>query len=230
MQDRYAQVVHEVIGYGLDLKARLVRGETQVMQREQDRFRQMLTSRSDLNQDPTYVGDTINMSRISITTSRAMEPFLGVKYALTCWIDELFIAPDSPWSAAWEAQSMEVFFYGGANDRGWRFWENALKAEARPGTDALEVYLWCVLLGFRGEAPPNRIASVPRWIDTTRSRIITGMPREFALPTEREAPTDVPPLESDERYGFTLRLFFFLLILVVFLVVVMVLKQINSGA
>jgi len=218
MQDRYAQVVHEVIGYGLEVKARLARGEAPVMQREQDRLKQMLTGRSELNQDPTYVGDTIN-SRMSITTSRAMEPFLGIKYALTCWIDELFIAPGSPWSAAWEAQSVEVFFYGGANDRGWRFWENALKAEARPGTDALEVYLWCVLLGFRGDPPQNRIPSVPRWIDTTRSRIITGMPREFTLPTEREAPTDVPPLESDERYGFTLRLFFFLLVVVLFLAV-----------
>ena len=32
------------------------------------------------------------------------------------------------------------------------------------------------------------------------------MPKEFHLPAEREAPSDVPPLAAGERYGFAVRL------------------------
>lgn len=218
MNDKYAQVVHEVIGHGLELKARLVRGESPSMQVEQHRFIQMLTGRSELNQDSTYAGDAVN-ARLSINPSRAMEPFLGIRYALACWLDEIFIAPDSPWSSQWTSSTLEVFLYGGTQDRAWRFWENAIKAEARPGPDALEVYLWCVLLGFRGDPTQSRVTNVARWIDTTRSRVMSSMPKEFPMPTEREAPSDVPPLHSSDRYGFMLRLFSLLLILTLFVAV-----------
>ena len=211
MQDKYARVVHEVMGHGLDLKARIQRNEPASLQVEQQRFIQMLTGQSELNQDPTYVGDSVN-ARMTTNPNKAMEPFLGIRYALACWLDEIFIAPDSPWSAAWTESTLETYLHGSSQDRGWRFWENAIKAEARSGSDALEVYLWCVLLGFRGKPEESRITSVSKWIDAVRKRVIQGMPKEFSLPTEREAPSDVPPLRNRERFAFMLRVFFLVLL------------------
>lgn len=212
MKDKYARVVHEVFGHGLDLKARIQRGETASLQVEQQRFIQMLNGQSELNQDPTYVGDSAN-ARQTTNPNKAMEPFLGIRYALACWLDEIFIAPDSPWSAAWTESTLETYLHGSSQDRGWRFWENAIKAEARSGSDALEVYLWCVLLGFRGKPEESRINSVTRWIDSVRKRVIDVMPKEFALPTEREAPIDVPPLRNRERFAIMLRLLFIVVLI-----------------
>lgn len=224
MQDKYARVVHEVMGHALDLKSRLQKGESPSMQVEQQRFIQMLTGHSELNQDSQYVGDGIN-NRMTNNPNRSMEPFLGIRYALACWLDEIFIAPDSPWKDAWTESTLEVYLHGGSQDRGWRFWENAIKAEARSGSDALEVYLWCVLLGFRGKPEESRINSVTKWIDSVRKRVITGMPKEFPLPTEREPHSNVPPLHNRERYGMMLRILFFMVLVFVGTAVILLVKR-----
>jgi len=224
MQDKYARVVHEVFGHGLDLKTRIQRGEVASMQVEQQRFIQMLNGQIELNQDPNYMGDSVNARQTS-NPNRSMEPFLGIRYALACWLDEIFIAPDSPWSAAWTESTLETYLHGSSQDRGWRFWENAIKAEGRHGTDALEVYLWCVLLGFRGKPEESRITSVTKWIDKVRKGVIQGMPKEFSLPTEREAPSDVPPLRNRERYSMMVRVFFFTVLIFVGTLVVFIMKS-----
>ncbi|MBL8821926.1 MAG: DotU family type IV/VI secretion system protein [Planctomycetia bacterium] len=212
MQDKYARVVHEVMGHALDLKSRLQKGENPSMQVEQQRFIQMLTGHGELNQDPQYIGDGIN-NRITNTSNKAMEPFLGIRYALACWLDEIFIASDSTWTSAWTESTLEMILYGGAHQRAWRFWNNMIKAQARSGSDALEVHLWCVLLGFRGEPGEAGITDVHRFINTVRTGVLTGMPREFPLPTEREPHSNVPALRNRERYGMMLRILFTIILI-----------------
>ena len=99
---------------------------------------------------------------------------------------------------------MEVALYGGSSLRAVRFWEQAKKAEARPGTDALEVFLWCVMLGFRGE-PSAAGINPPQWIEGVRKRVLTGYTQEFAQPPEKDPPTFVPVLRGRERFGTMLR-------------------------
>ena len=78
--------------------------------------------------------------------------FLGVRYGLTCWLDELFILY-SPWERLWNERKLEASLYG-TNDRAWRFWEQARLAESRAGSSALEVFYLCVILGFPQPAVP----------------------------------------------------------------------------
>src|SRR5262249_62306200 len=120
---------------------------------------------------------------------RRDEAFLGIRYALVCWLDEIFIL-DSPWASEWNERKLEEGLYG-TNDRAWKFWEQARKAEARPGTDALEVYYLCVVLGFRGDLrnAPERLAG---WRNTIESRIAKGQGQERQGPPGRTQPLDVP--------------------------------------
>src|SRR5439155_11845235 len=76
------------------------------------------------------------------------DQFLGIRYALVCWLDEIFIL-DSPWKDQWSERSLEIDLYN-SRERAWKFWEQADNASARPTTDALEVFFLCVMLGFRG--------------------------------------------------------------------------------
>src|SRR5262245_36722888 len=159
MQDKIARQVHLVFGHGLELKERLERGEQPSFEAEQAKLRGLLLAGdSDLRYQTDYAGETAAQAggaqsvRTTLGAMRGGEPFLGARYALACWLDEIFVLDTSgPWASRWESSMMEVALYGGSSQRGWRFWEQAKKAEARPGTDALEVFLWCVMLGFKGE-------------------------------------------------------------------------------
>ncbi len=74
-----------------------------------------------------------------------------VRYALTCWLDEIFIDQPSPWSVPWKERKLEMALFH-SNDRAWSFWRRANQALALGDADLVEVYLLCVLLGFRGPA------------------------------------------------------------------------------
>jgi type VI secretion system protein ImpK len=207
MQDKIARQVHQVLGYALELKERLERGERPHFEAEQTKLRGMLLGDSELRYVAEYAGEGASSSARDIRTSqgalRGGEPFLGIRYALACWVDEIFIA-DSPWSQQWTESMMEVSLYGGSSLRAVRFWEQAKKAEARPGTDALEVFLWCLMLGFRGE-PTSAGINPSQWIEGVRKRVLTGYPQEFPQPAEKDAPTFVPVLRGRERFGVMLR-------------------------
>lgn len=210
MQDKIARQVHQVLGYGLELKERLEHGERPHFDAEQTRLKGLLLGDGELRYVTDYAGEAAGSGAGSAAGNvrntqgglRGAEPFLGIRYALACWLDEIFIA-DSPWATEWTERMLEVALYGGSSQRAWRFWEQAKKAEARPGTDALEVYLWCVMLGFHGEPPPD-VKPAP-WIENVRKRILAERAVEFALPPEKEPPTSVPVLRGRERFGRMLR-------------------------
>jgi type VI secretion system protein ImpK len=119
----------------------------------------------------------------------------GIRYALTCWLDELFTSY-SPWSNAWAAQRLEASLYG-TDDRSWKFWEHARQALDRPGSDALEVYFLCVMLGFRGELAqsPDNLRS---WLTASQARLANQARTAGGPPAESHVSTHVPPLRGRE--------------------------------
>src|SRR5439155_8386872 len=112
---------------------------------------------------------------------------------------------DSAYSEAWNERKLEVGIYGGSSDRAWRFWEQAQLAEKRPGSDALEVYYWCVMLGFRGEyrEQPEKLRS---WVDGIRDRIRRAHRVELSLPADQGFATWVPRLVGQDRFGAMVKL------------------------
>lgn len=178
-----ATQVHEIISRGLDLHERLERREPADFHTEHDYLRKLLWAEGEAAANPEYTGAIVIGA--SARGSAGFEPntaFLGARYALACWLDELFVL-NTPWStdwaAAWKENMMEVEVVGtGSGEAAWRFWQQAKKASTRPGTDALEVYLWCVMLGFRGEPESEGIDPV-KWADSTRKHIIQSRNQRF---------------------------------------------------
>jgi type VI protein secretion system component VasF len=127
--------------------------------------------------------------------------FLGVRYALTCWLDEVMI--NAGW-AEWEANGLEFALYR-SNLRYSNFWTQARLAEtAAGGPDAHEAFLWCVLLGFRGEmehTPDN----LREWVSVARARAVRHGGKEPAALPEKAPPTDPPPLYGEGAYRTAVR-------------------------
>lgn len=127
-----------------------------------------------------YRSDVVGDQRAidaSISTTRL--GFLGIRYALACWLDEIFIG-DSAWKDRWNGSKVETSLYG-INDRASEFWKQAQRAQSRPTRDALEVYYLCVMLGFRGELIDNP-DDVISWRESVEPQITQGEDREYTAP------------------------------------------------
>lgn len=192
MQESIARLVHPVLGYGLRLKEQLDRGEQPTFDIEQAALKGLLLSDVEARRWPDFGGD----APAGEGRGRTGQGFLGIRYALACWLDELFIA-GTPWSARWNERKLEVALYG-SNDRAWKFWEQARMAEARASRDAVEVFFLCVMLGFRGEMAedPGRLQA---WAAAARAQMLRGKGEEWTPPPDLEAATPVPPLEGRDR-------------------------------
>lgn len=196
MQEELANLVHPVLSYALDLRSRVERGEAPSLELEQVALKNLLRSDQDANRWVEYGGEMDTGSLSSAPQAPGVPPFLGIRYALTCWLDDLFIV-HSPWESAWNERKMEVALYG-TNDRAWRFWEQARLAENRATTDALEAFFLCVMLGFRGEMGehPERLRA---WSRSVQGKL-TGMGEDWPHPPELDPPTQVPPLYGRDRF------------------------------
>ena len=106
MTPQFSELVLPVLSYALDLKERLDDGEDPDLEAEQRQLIERLRSDSESRRLTDYMGDGAN--------------FLGARYALTCWIDELFIVY-SPWAERWKERILELALYG-TRDRAWKFW------------------------------------------------------------------------------------------------------------
>jgi hypothetical protein len=202
MHERLARQVHEVFAYGLDLKERLARGEKPNFETEQTRIRHLLLGDGELRYAVEYAGEGAVSAKPG--SGQTVEPFLGVRYPLACWLDEIFTA-DGPWAQQWAATPMEGALYAGSSVRAVRFWEQARKAESRPGGDALEVFLWCAVLGFRGDPEKAGVDSA-RWSDMARQKTISACAKDLPQPASSDPPTAVAPLRGRGRLGMMLRL------------------------
>ncbi|MCA1684833.1 MAG: DotU family type IV/VI secretion system protein [Planctomycetia bacterium] len=145
MNKPFADFVYSVVTAALDLKDRLDRGESPDPEVEQRALLDLLRVGGDVRNQPDFAGDgTV---------------FLGAKYALTCWVDELLIfQTPPPWDAQWQPRILEQELFG-TRLRYKRFWDQldiVLKGprsgpHVKPGPDALETFLLCAVLGFRGQ-------------------------------------------------------------------------------
>src|SRR5262249_30979099 len=141
MRDEIANLVYPVISHGLNLKARLLRGDRPNIQTEQAVMKGLLGSAT---QAAPWGSDR---APIHMSTAGRGGAFLGIRYGLTCWLDEIFV-DDSKWGQEWNEQKLEQALYH-SNLRYEKFWEQGRLAESMPGSDAHESFLLCALLGFR---------------------------------------------------------------------------------
>src|SRR5262249_52283168 len=144
MREDIANLVYPILTHGLRLKKRLADSDDAPdFATAQNELQGLLQSPSQAQRWADFGGD--KPSRDSIR-GRSSDQFLGIRYALVCWLDEIFIL-DSSWKDQWSERSLEVDLYN-SRERAWKFWEQADRASARPSTDALEVFFLCVMLGF----------------------------------------------------------------------------------
>ncbi len=204
MQEELGNLVYPILSRALDVKDRLVKGEPLHLDAEQAALKGLLLTELEARRWADFGGEEERaLTRVLQTAPGQPQPeraptFLGARYALACWLDELFIV-HSGWGEEWNERKVEVALYG-SNDRAWKFWEQARLAETQPTTDALEVYFLCVTLGFRGELSdrPDRLHA---WIAANQARLTRVGPEDWPHPPELDPPTHVPPLRGRARLG-----------------------------
>lgn len=195
MRDELSNVVYPVLSHGLRLRERLERGDDAHLEEEQAAFRKLLLKESEARRWPDYGGqaslDELDLGRAGSASS----VFLGCRYALACWLDEIFT--ESSWGDQWKENSLEFALYS-QRERAYVFWEQLRLAESRGESDALEVFYLCVMLGFRGELrdKPDKLRA---WRDAAEAQLNRNRPDKCPLPGEQQAGTNVPPLRGRER-------------------------------
>jgi type VI secretion system protein ImpK len=179
MREETGGLVHGVFRYGLDLKDRLARGDRPALATEQAMLLRLIEGSPEAKgpADPTAAAE--------------------VRYALVCWLDELFV-DETDWGARWNERKLEVTLFG-TNDRAWRFWEQARQAATRNDPDALEVFYLCVQLGFRGELRGDR-DRLAAWAAVARGQIEQAAGQAWAPPPELDPPASVPPLRGRDMF------------------------------
>jgi len=212
MTPQISNIVYSVLGYALDLKERLDRGTLPPPDLETEQRELITRLRTDIEarRMPDYGGDgTV---------------YLGARYALTCFLDELFIGY-STWGSVWNDRKLEVSQYG-SNDRAWKFWDqadivlrrpSAPRTPSPPGLDAVEVVFLCVVLGFRGKYLENP-AKIKEYVDDMRPQVTRA--EAWDSPADRGVMTNVEPLAGKEALrrvvgiygGLSVAATFFLLI------------------
>ena len=189
MRDDLARPVFDILLLGIKLRERVLAGEKPMLGTEQAKLKAMLGSAN----SPAPWGSENDPTHSIADRDRE---FLGLRYTLTCWLDEILI--DAGWKE-WDENKLESNLFR-TNIRYGNFWQQAHLAEAIPATaDALEVFLLCVLLGFRGEYGENP-SRLREWVDSTRSRVSRGLNKELAPLPEQMPVSNVPLLLGVEAY------------------------------
>ncbi len=187
MRKETAELAFPILRHGLRLKERLRRGDKCSLHAEQAELKRLFRA-SD-----------------KAVAAEAVDGFLGIRYPLACWLDEIFIVDsDSPWKSEWREKTVEFALFN-KRDRAYLFWEQARQAEARGDTDALEVFYLCVMLGFRGDLR-DKINDLLDWREAVEERIVQGRAEEWPdKPPELPLPeTNVPPLRARDRLRWML--------------------------
>src|SRR4051812_28490812 len=128
MHQALADLVHPVLYNGLALKERLERGEEADFATERGYLKGLLLTEVEAQRVPDFGGD-LEQHGLDGDRGQRGRGFLGIRYALACWLDEIFVL-DSPWGQQWNEQKLEAELYG-SNDRAWKFWDQAHRAEQR---------------------------------------------------------------------------------------------------
>ncbi len=203
MQPQLANVVHPVIAQGLDLRRRLQLGESPDLDIEQAILKDLLLSDLEARRYAEYRPDrdrprgSLEQELNGEKPAEYVGGFLGVRYALVCWLDELFTRDDSDWAARWNEQKLEIELYG-SNDRAWKFWQQAQLAQSRTGNDALEVCYLCVMLGFRGDLRKHD-EQLRSWAANARHRLGTIQQIPWPYASVLGSPLPARPLRGRRK-------------------------------
>jgi type VI secretion system protein ImpK len=187
MSEELRNQIHKVLGYGLQVKERIERGgELPSLSQEQAMLRGLLLSEREARRWPEYSGDGADGSQAANPNT-----FLGIRYALVCWLDEIFV--NSRWGTTYLQNQVLEFQLYGTSVGGWAFWQQADMALARGSREAVEAFFLCVMLGFRGAQRGNADA-VREWRSTVERRLSHRLTESVAEPPHREPPSHPEPL------------------------------------
>jgi type VI secretion system protein ImpK len=220
--------VLEVIKATLDLKSNMSQLDSAMMPTEMARLRNMINGNGNIRGIPAYLGEGGAFSKSNAAPRGTPQTvFLGARYALACWADEIIVDdPHCVWRERWKENMLEVELFGGTSQRRWRFWAQAELAENQVGHDSLEVYFWCVMLGFR-EGSSN--ASPADWLRRVKRRITESRRKELSLPTDLGVKTSVPPLNGPAAIKYAGRVLFLVAAITLFLVAVLFAQYLASS-
>ena len=182
MHAKINDLVYPVLSYGLVLKERLERGDPLNIADEQGRLVGLLQSDTEARRLPEYGGDGA---------------YLGIRYALVCWLDEVFIL-HSTWGREWNENKLETALYG-TNNRAEKFWSQAKLARSRPGSDSFEAFFLCVMLGFRGAARED-LDGLRTWVNEAKTQIAKSGVSEWTAPPQGNLPSDIQPLRGRNKF------------------------------
>ncbi|MFK7768215.1 MAG: DotU family type IV/VI secretion system protein [Mariniblastus sp.] len=196
MNENIADIVYPVVDYGLSLRAKFNAGEAVDVDLEQARLQAMLLSEEE-SQIHSGFGREVSAKVDSFEDGQRLgSNFLGARYALVCWLDEMFTLNEHS-SHLWTERKLEGRLYG-TNDRAWKFWEQARLAQVRSDSSELEVFFLCVNLGFRGDRR-DRPDELRSWNNQAKLRL--GRVEELAFPFSTEVPSrSIPLLNGESRF------------------------------
>lgn len=196
MRPDLAQQTFQVLLHGLDLRERVRNGQRPALGPEQAKCKSLLGPSNAPAPWGTAAHDPTNSLAPDRDRGGPGSEFLGIRYALTCWLDEVLI--DAGWRE-WDEHKLELSLYR-TNVRYHNFWQQDRHAEATAeAADAKEAFLLCVLLGFRGEMADTPDA-LKEWVSAAKGRVTRQMGKEPPAPAEKPPVTDVPPLLGVQGY------------------------------
>lgn len=189
MNKPFGRIVHRVLGQALDVKDRLDRGESPDIEFVRHQLIGLIRSESEARRLPDYAGDGV---------------YLGTRYALACWVDELFIIHcRPPWADDWKERTLEYELFG-SNVAATKFWEQvdivlrrpgAPRSPTQPGPDAVEAFFLCAALGFRGTYFDNP-AKVREYVEEMRA--VIARPSPWQPPRDLGVKTNAAPLAGND--------------------------------
>lgn len=189
----------DVILAGLNLRDRIASGDRPHLPTEQARLKGLLAGlgRGEERGDRSRgSGLQSYADRSTGAGGRDDRDFLGARYALVCWLDDILI--EAGWRE-WDENKLEQSLYR-TNIRYGNFWQQARLADADPaGEEAQAAYLLSVLLGFRGEVGESQ-ERLREWVSSSKARITKRLGKEPSAVPEKAPVSDVPPLMGIERY------------------------------
>lgn len=186
MRKEIADLVFPVLRHAIELKDRLQANEVGLTYAEsQKKLLGLLNAPVSENLRSDVIGEGRSLDG---ATPSAKLGYGGVRYALACWLDEIFIR-DTAWQDEFNRNKMEFALYRVA-ERAQEFWRQAERAQNRPTRDTLEVYYLCVMAGFRGEMyeRPEELAG---WRDRVEAQITQDPSREYTPPPPVAVTPDV---------------------------------------
>jgi type VI secretion system protein ImpK len=182
MREEIADLFYPIVAYAVQTLQAAQRGERVDLGAVQSELRGRLKTLNEAQRWPDFGGDG--------------DRFLGIRYGLACWLDEIFIR-DSPWHDQWNERKLEESLYG-SNERAWKFWFQAKLAQARPGSDALEAYHLLVMLGFRGEGP-EKPDTIDGWCNAAEQQLARVHNQAWSGPQELQPDMVVTPRRGRDR-------------------------------